>query len=120
MNNSTSYVPDFGGNVYFGYTPKPMVSLLSFLVVLLVLVLAHEAGHFWVAKWSGMRVEEFGFGFPPRLFSREKKGTIYSFNAIPLGGFVRIAGENGEERGEGTFASASFQNAWRYYSLEWP
>jgi regulator of sigma E protease len=62
-----------------------------------VLVLVHEAGHFFVAKRFGIRVDEFGFGFPPKLFSFKKGETEYSFNLLPLGGFVKIFGENMEE-----------------------
>lgn len=51
------------------------------------------------ARWFGLLVEEFGIGFPPRLFFKKVKGTIYSFNAIPLGGFIRIYGENGDAGG---------------------
>jgi regulator of sigma E protease len=61
------------------------------------LVLVHEFGHFIVAKKSGMQVDEFGFGFPPRLFGIKKGGTLYSVNLLPLGGFVKIAGENNED-----------------------
>ncbi len=70
-------------------------TIILFILVLAVLVFAHELGHFWVAKKMGMAVEEFGFGFPPKMFGWEKGGTIYSINWIPLGGFVRIKGENG-------------------------
>ena len=74
-----------------------MFTILLFFVILLVLVLVHEAGHFIAAKLSKMRVDEFAFGFPPRLFSKKIGETEYSFNAIPLGGYVKIFGENGEE-----------------------
>lgn len=74
-----------------------LVAVIAFIVMLLALVLAHEAGHFFAAKWSGCNVEEFGFGFPPRLFSFIRKGTRYSFNLLPLGGFVKIEGENMDE-----------------------
>jgi regulator of sigma E protease len=65
--------------------------------VLFVLILVHEWGHFIVAKKTGMRVDEFGIGFPPKLFGVKKGETEYTFNALPIGGFVRIFGENGEE-----------------------
>ena len=84
-----------------------MFTALIFLAVLSLLVLSHEAGHYFVARRSGMDVEEFGFGFPPRLFSWTRRGTIYSFNLIPLGGFVKLRGEDGEDRRAGSFASAS-------------
>lgn len=59
-----------------------------------MLVLVHEFGHFWTAKKMGMRVDEFGIGFPPKLASIKKGETEYSFNALPIGGFVRIYGED--------------------------
>lgn len=84
-----------------------MLTFLIFILVLSVLVLVHELGHFWVAKRAGMKVEEFGFGFPPRLFSIRKGGTVYSINLIPFGGFVKIYGENGEhENDKQSFTSA--------------
>lgn len=73
------------------------MSVLIFFVVLFVLILVHEWGHFIVAKKTGMRVDEFGIGFPPRLFGVKKGETTYSFNALPIGGFVRIWGENYED-----------------------
>lgn len=60
-------------------------------------MLVHEFGHFYAAKKSGVRVDEFGLGFPPRLWSKEWKGTLYSLNAIPFGGFVKIFGENPDQ-----------------------
>ena len=74
-----------------------MVTILLFFLILLLLVLVHEAGHFIAAKISKMRVDEFAFGFPPRLFSRKIGETEYSMNSIPLGGYVKIFGENGDE-----------------------
>jgi regulator of sigma E protease len=72
-----------------------MMTLISFLVVLGFLAFFHELGHFIVAKRSGIRVEEFGFGYPPRLFTIFKLGgTEYTINAIPFGGFVRLLGED--------------------------
>ncbi len=73
--------------------------------MLLVLVGVHELGHFATAKLCGIRVEEFGFGFPPRIWGRRYGETLYSVNAIPLGGFVRLSGENGDVVGTGSFAS---------------
>jgi regulator of sigma E protease len=97
-------------------------TIIIFILILGLLVLVHEFGHFWVAKKSGMKVLEFGFGFPPRAFGIQKQNgkwrmiwgsraieseearlakgeadnTIYSINWIPLGGFVKIFGENNE------------------------
>lgn len=68
--------------------------LLIFFISVLILV--HEWGHFYVARKLGVRVEEFGFGFPPQIFSCVRKGIRYSFNLLPFGGFVKIFGEHGE------------------------
>ncbi len=73
-----------------------IIAILTFIIILAVLVLAHEFGHFIMAKRAGMQVLEFGFGFPPRLSSVKKGDTRYSINLIPLGGFVKILGENNE------------------------
>lgn len=86
-----------------------MFTLIVFLLVISVLIFVHELGHFVVAKRAGMRVEEFGFGFPPRLWSFRYRGTLYSINLIPFGGFVRIFGEEGEHRSSpGSFSHAGF------------
>ena len=70
------------------------MSFLLFLVVLVVLIVVHELGHFFVAKWFGIRVEEFGIGYPPRAFTLGTlKKTTYTINWLPFGGFVRIFGE---------------------------
>lgn len=83
-----------------------MFTAIIFIIVLGILVLVHEAGHFYVAKKAGMKVEEFGFGFPPRLFGIKRGETVYSINWIPFGGFVKIYGENGEgEDNPQSFAS---------------
>lgn len=74
-----------------------IVSVLIFVLVLSVLILVHEAGHFIVARRAGVKVEEFGFGIPPRLFGKKIGETIYSINALPFGGFVRLHGEQDEE-----------------------
>jgi regulator of sigma E protease len=76
------------------------MSVLLFFLVLFVLILVHEWGHFIVAKKTGMRVDEFGIGFPPKLFGVRKGETEYTFNALPIGGFVRIWGENYEDKVE--------------------
>jgi regulator of sigma E protease len=73
------------------------MTILIFLLLISVLVFLHELGHFWVAWRSGVRVDEFGIGFPPRLFSWKRNGVVYSINLLPLGGFVKIHGENGED-----------------------
>lgn len=76
-----------------------MLTALLFLVVLSVLVIAHEFGHYIVARMCGVTVEEFGLGFPPRIAAwKGKRGMLWSLNAIPLGGFVRLKGESGDDR----------------------
>ncbi len=75
-----------------------MFTAIIFIIVLGVLVFVHEFGHFIFAKRAGMRVEEFGFGFPPRIWGIKKGETLYSINTIPFGGFVKILGEEGEHR----------------------
>ncbi len=73
------------------------MTIVIFIVILAILILSHEFGHFIVAKRAGVRVDEFGLGFPPRLFGWKKGETIYSINLIPFGGFVKIFGENPDE-----------------------
>lgn len=75
-----------------------MITAIIFVIVLGVLVFVHEFGHFIFAKRAGMKVEEFGFGFPPRIWGIKKGETLYSVNLIPFGGFVKILGEDGEQR----------------------
>ena len=70
------------------------MSILFIIIGISVLILIHEAGHFLVAKKMGLLVEEFGFGFPPRIFSKKIGETTYSVNLLPFGGFVRIFGED--------------------------
>lgn len=77
-----------------------MITALIFIVVIGILVFVHEFGHFIFAKRAGMKVEEFGFGFPPRIWGIKKGETIYSINLIPFGGFVKILGEEGEYRND--------------------
>ena len=100
------------------------LTIITFVLILSLLVFVHELGHFWVARRFGVKAEEFGFGFPPRIWGiykdsegkwrhakgtekvEQAPGTVYSINWIPLGGFVKIKGEDGEEKGEqDSFAS---------------
>src|SRR5271169_4061890 len=78
-----------------------LVTIIVFLLILSVLVLIHEAGHYFVAKKYGIKVEEFGFGFPltPALWQKKKGETIYSFYPVLIGGFVKLYGE--DEAGSG-------------------
>lgn len=84
------------------------MAILIFIVILLVLILSHEAGHFFTAKGFGIKVEEFGFGIPPRVAGIKRGETLYSFNLLPFGGFVKIFGEEGQEKSDRrSFASKS-------------
>lgn len=88
-----------------------LISALAFLLLLSFLVLIHECGHFFSALYYKVRVEEFGFGLPPRAKTLFKKnGTIFSLNWIPFGGFVRLQGESAnseaERRKAGSFSAA--------------
>ncbi|MCL5010438.1 MAG: site-2 protease family protein [Patescibacteria group bacterium] len=71
-----------------------IITILVFLLMLSVLVLVHEAGHFFSARRGGVKVEEFGFGLPPRIFAVKKGETLYSVNWLPIGGFVKLYGED--------------------------
>lgn len=77
-----------------------IITIAIFLGVLFVLILVHEWGHYIVAKLTGMRVDEFAIGFPPKLVSWKRGETEYSLNAIPVGGFVRIYGEDSTQVAE--------------------
>ena len=90
-----------------------MLTLVLVILVISILILAHEWGHFYSARKLGIKVEEFGFGFPPRIFSVVKNGIRYSFNLLPLGGFVKIYGEHGE--GEGDEQSFVSRPAWQRF-----
>lgn len=95
-----------------------LIALLVF-IALSLLVLGHEGGHFVAAKLFGLKIEEFGFGFPPRIFVKRKDETEYSLNWLPFGGFVKIAGEDGglevapEERGR----YFRFQPSWKKFLI---
>lgn len=88
------------------------MSIILFIIILLVLVLVHEFGHFISAKRFDIRVDEFGFGFPPRAMKLFKRGeTLFTLNWLPIGGFVKIFGENpNEESIKGPHAKRSFVN----------
>lgn len=70
------------------------LTAIVFVVILGILVCIHELGHFTVARWIGVHVEEFGFGLPPRIWGKKIGKTIYSLNWLPIGGFVKLAGED--------------------------
>lgn len=75
-----------------------ILTIIAVVVIFSILVLIHEFGHFWAAKRAGVKVLEFGIGFPPRLFAKKYGETVYSVNAIPFGGFVRLFGEDARDR----------------------
>src|SRR4030042_2687785 len=83
-----------------------LLTIIIFLIILSILVLAHEFGHFGTAKLFGVKVEEFGLGYPPRIFGFRKGETIYSLNAIPFGGFTKMLGEE-DPKYPGSLASKS-------------
>ncbi len=74
-----------------------LLTAITFFIILSILVFVHEFGHYLVARWVGVRVEEFGFGLPPRIWGKKVGETIYSLNWLPIGGFVKLAGEDEEE-----------------------
>ena len=83
-----------------------LVSILIFIAVLVLLVLTHELGHFAAARLCKVKVEEFGIGFPPRIWGFKRGETIYSINWIPLGGFTKLLGEE-DPKEKGSLASKS-------------
>lgn len=85
-----------------------MLSLISFIVVLSILVVVHEFGHFIVAKKMGVRIEKFSIGFGPEIFGVTREATRYSVSMVPLGGYVKLSGETGAEGLKG--------EKWEYFS----
>lgn len=87
------------------------VLLLVIGILLFVgLVVLHEFGHFLAARRNGVAVEEFGIGFPPRAWARKtKRGFLFTLNWLPIGGFVRLKGENDSATEKGSFGAASFK-----------
>ncbi len=88
--------------------------IIAGILLFMVLVIIHELGHFWASKKSGVQVLEFGIGIPPKLFTiyTDKSGTEYTINLIPLGGFVRLKGEDSKDeetfRAPDSFIMAGF------------
>ncbi len=85
--------------------------LLTVFIVFLVfsvIVLSHELGHFLVAKKAGIKIEEFGFGYPPRIIGKKIRGVFYSLNWLPFGGFVRLLGEDLKSASEKTKRGNAF------------
>ena len=86
------------------------MTILIFILILSVLIFVHELGHFFIAKKTGVRVDEFGFGLPPRVFGKKIGETLYSLNLIPLGGFVKLYGEEYHEIKNKNNAKRAFIN----------
>jgi regulator of sigma E protease len=85
-----------------------MLVVIVIILLFAALVITHEAGHFIAAKRNGIDVEEFGIGFPPKIWGKKVGETLYSINLIPLGGFVRLAGEDTDDNRPGTFGAAKY------------
>lgn len=83
-----------------------MTSLISFLIVISICVISHEGGHYLAAKWRGVLVHEFSFGMGPIIWNKRRGETLWSLRAFPVGGFVRLEGEDGDET-EATESSRS-------------
>lgn len=87
-----------------------MSSVLLFILILSFLVIIHELGHFFAAKKVGVKVEEFGIGLPPKIFGKVFNKTLFSINALPFGGFVRLKGEEEVNEDKDSFES---KTAWQ-------
>ena len=86
-----------------------ILEILGGLLILAVLVAVHELGHAIVAHRNGVVVEEYGLGFPPRAWSRKlKNGVLFSLNWLPIGGFVKLQGENDAADKKGDYGAATF------------
>src|SRR3990167_5419146 len=81
------------------------MAVLIFIIILAVLIFVHELGHFLAARATGIQVEEFAIGFPPKIISYLKNGTRYCINLFPLGGYVKLLGEMGESRDHNAFVN---------------
>ncbi len=92
-----------------------ILTIVFFILLIGVLVLIHEFGHFFAAKKLGVRVDEFAFGFPPRLWSFVRGSTRYALNLLPIGGYVKIFGEGGE--GEGEHESFISRPVWQRFVI---
>src|SRR5690349_2189384 len=94
-----------------------MTTLASFLFVLGVLVFIHELGHFLLARWNGVRVLVFSLGFGPKLLKIQRGDTEYCISAIPLGGYVKMAGENPEDPQTGADDEFLSKSKWQRFQI---
>jgi regulator of sigma E protease len=92
-------------------------NFLAFIFVLGVLVFVHELGHFLVARWHGVRVLTFSLGFGPRLFSTRRGDTEYCISIVPLGGYVKMAGENPDEPRSGASDEFMSKTKWQRFQV---
>lgn len=83
------------------------MDILIFVIALSILVLVHEFGHYLAAVKTGVLVEEFGLGLPPRIFGKKIGKTVFSLNWLPIGGFCRLYGEDGDKKGGNAFNNKS-------------
>lgn len=90
-----------------------LITLIVFILILSLLVVIHELGHFLVARRLGVRVDEFGFGIPPRIWGKKFGDTTYSINALPFGGFVKVAGEDEEVVDKNDLGNFANKSPWK-------
>jgi regulator of sigma E protease len=98
-------------------TAGAVTTLLAFAFVLGVLVVVHELGHFMMARWHGVRVLTFSFGFGPKLLKVKRGDTEYAISAIPLGGYVKMAGENPEDQRTGSSDEFLSKTKWQRFQI---
>src|SRR3954470_1915139 len=94
-----------------------MTTLAAFLFVLGVLVFIHELGHFLLARWNGVRVLTFSLGFGPKLLKVRRGDTEYCLSIIPLGGYVKMAGENPEDHPTGAEDEFLAKTKWQRFQI---
>ena len=94
-----------------------MTTLLAFLFVLGVLVFIHELGHFLLARWNGVRVLTFSLGFGPKILKVQRGDTEYCISIIPLGGYVKMAGENPEDQPTGRDDEFLAKSKWQRFQI---
>ncbi|MDO8451687.1 MAG: M50 family metallopeptidase [bacterium] len=89
-----------------------LLTVITFIIILSILVFVHELGHFLAARAIGVAVEEFGLGLPPRIIGKKIKETVYSLNWLPIGGFVKLAGEDEEVQSSKSKGKSSKELFW--------
>src|SRR5919106_7051218 len=96
---------------------ESMTTLLAFLFVLGVLVFIHELGHFLLCRWNGVRVITFSLGFGPKILKVQRGDTEYCISAIPLGGYVKMAGENPDDPRSGNADEFLSKTKWERFQI---